>query len=87
MPGRAPFSVTADAADLTAGLTAGQRYNVQHAGGAEVLWVNAATDPTNADIGWNILHQREWITFMVDAANPVWVRTRSGEAVLSINDG
>ena len=79
------FTVTDTVSNLTTGLTDGASYTAQHVGGQPVQYCNAATDPTSADVGWNVMANREYIIFEVDLANPVWVRTKS-IAGLAISD-
>ena len=87
MPAQPYFDVSTTVAELTDGLTDGSDYVAQNVAGADVEYLNYATDPTDEDVGWHIVRSFEYIFFTVDAANPVWVRVRHGVGALAVSDG
>ena len=87
MPNRPPYTVTEAITELTDGLTDGQDYIAQHAGGNIILYADYPTQPTlETGIGWFSLKESQLMRFQGSASEPTWVRTLRGQATLSIKE-
>ena len=88
MANLAPIRVTHEAQDITRSLTADQAYYVQNVSGQQVWYAISATNPSNANIGWNVLNAYQTMQVTPTAGTGLWVRTEAEmvTASLTISD-